>query len=294
MGTMFDVVVYHESRGEAERAIAGALAEIGRIDRVLSHFDPQSELSALVGRARRGATAVSPDLYDVIARSLEFSRLSAGKFDVTVAPLVQAHRRARDEGRPLSEAETRAAQACVGYEKIELAGHGRIAFHSSCLDIDLGGIGKGYAVDRALRVVRAAGIDHAVVNAGGSSIGAAGKPPGGDGWPVQLGDAERPGRIVSLRDGSVSTSQPSAGGIGDIVDPQSARLAHGLTVSVFAPSATASDALATTLLMLPVPDSRRLLARFEEVSALWLTPSGTVAASFREPLTMMPWVASAP
>ena len=105
-------------------------------------------------------------------------------------------------GRPRSRPTPRSATArrCVGYEKIETSAPDRIRFRSDCVEIDLGGIGKGYAVDRAIAVLKAAGIRHALVNAGGSSIAAIGAPPGTKGWPVRLGaragqDPAAPGQV---------------------------------------------------------------------------------------------------
>jgi len=100
MGTMFDVVVYHGSRPEAERAIERALDEIARLDRVLSHFTPDSDLSKLVRDGRHRFVKVDPSLFEVLQESIEFSRRSGGKFDVTIGPLVRTWREAREDGRP--------------------------------------------------------------------------------------------------------------------------------------------------------------------------------------------------
>ena len=99
MGTMFDIVVYHASREEAERAIEKAMDEIVRLDQVMSDFEADSDLSRLVREGRRGVVPVDPSLYEVIQESLMFSRRSGGKFDVTIAPLLKTWKRAR-RGRP--------------------------------------------------------------------------------------------------------------------------------------------------------------------------------------------------
>jgi thiamine biosynthesis lipoprotein len=286
MGTIFDIVVYHPSRTEAARAVDRAMAEVSRLDRVMSHFDADSDLWTLIRTGRREWTRVDPSLYEVIEASLGFSRQSGGKFDVTIAPLVRLYRDARQAGHRPSGAAITAAGACVGYELIELAAPDRIRLHSGCLEIDLGGIGKGYAVDRALAVLRSAGIDHAIVNAGASSIGATGAPPGRAGWPVRLDGNAGEERIVLLRNRSLSTSQQADAGWpagGEIVDPHTgAPLAGRHAVSVLAPSATASDALATTLVMLPVGRGKQLLAQFDGVSAEWRSPAGAVETSYGE------------
>ena len=99
MGTMFDVVVYHESRSEAERAIEQALNEVVRLDRVMSHFKADSDLARLVRNGRGEYVSVDPSLYEVIEQSLGYSRRSGGKFDVTIAPILKVWKQAYAEGR---------------------------------------------------------------------------------------------------------------------------------------------------------------------------------------------------
>lgn len=286
MGTMFDVVVYHHARTDAERAIDRALAEITRLDRVLSHFDAESDLSALVRHGGHGARRVDASLYELIEMSLEISRRTHGTFDITIGPLVRTYRAARERGGHPSAEEVRAARACVGHEMIELVPPDRIRLNGPCVEIDLGGIGKGYAVDRALAMLRAAGIRDGLINAGGSSIGAIGSPPDRAGWLVALSVDAPQDWLVRLRDRSLSTSRPPDGTSGgdETFDPHhGAPASTSLSVSVLASEAAASDALATTLRLVPTEEGMRLLTRFDDVAAVWLSPRGTVEATFGEP-----------
>jgi thiamine biosynthesis lipoprotein len=288
MGTMFDIVVYHPSRTEAEQAIEQALNEIVRLDRVMSHFKADSELARLVRDGRSQFVSVDPSLYEVIVQSLGYSRRSGGKFDVTIAPILKVWKRAYAEGRRPSPEEIGAARQCVGYDKIETAAPDRIRLRSDCLEIDLGGIGKGYAVDRAMKILRDAGIANALVNAGSSSIVSIGAPPGLDGWPVALGTTLSGRDTMLLRNASISTSQQNAaylpfvsGTFGDIIDPQVAAPLEGRAiVSVVAPNGTEADALSTILLLLPVRDGAALLAQFEHVSALWISDGGDLQSAY--------------
>jgi thiamine biosynthesis lipoprotein len=258
MGTMFDIVAYHSSRLEAERAIDQAMEEIIRLDQVMSHFKADSDLSKLNREARTGFVKVDPSLYEVIDESIRVSRRSAGKFDVTIAPLLKVWKDAHADGRSPSDSEISDARRCVGYERIELDAPDRIRFHSDCLEIELGGIGKGYAVDRAIAVLKSAGIRHAVVNAGSSSIASIGSPPGGKGWPVRLG-ASASGKELLLRDASLSTSEQN----GEIIDPHTAApTSSQVTVTVMASSAALADALSTTLLMMSIDEGAKLLDQF--------------------------------
>jgi FAD:protein FMN transferase len=281
MGTMFDIVAYHASREEAERAVGSAMEEIVRLDQVMSHFKADSDLSRVVREGRRGAISVQPSLFEVIQESLTFSRRSGGKFDVTIAPLLRTWAIARAEGRDPSAGEISEARRCVGYEKIEATAPDRIRLRSDCVEIDLGGIGKGYAVDRAIRVLKAAGIRHALINAGRSSIASIGSPPDRQGWPVLLNARVAGHEILLLRDRSISTSEQSPSS--EILDPRTGAPAESrLAVSVVAPSATVSDALSTTLLLLSLEDGMKLLPQFDNVSALWMTRTGELEAAYGE------------
>jgi FAD:protein FMN transferase len=289
MGTMFDIVIYHGSKSDAERAAAEAMAEIFRLDRVLSHYQPDSDLSRLVRAAPRDFVAVEPSLFAVIETALATSRVSGGRFDITIAPLLKVWKDAHAEGRTPSAPQIAAARRCVGFDKIDTRPPNFIAFRSDCLELDLGGIGKGYAVEQAMRVLSAAGMRHALINAGGSSIAAIGSPPGRTGWPVSVG-TEAASRTLLLRDASISTSQQNlvttgldATQFGEIIDPSSgAPASSSIAVRVVAPSAMLSDALSTALLMMTTEDGAKLLGQYPHVSAIWTSAAGEVIGAYRE------------
>ena len=290
MGTMFDIAAYHPARAQAERAIEMALAEVVRLDHVLSHYDPDSELTKLIRRGRGALVDVEPALYDVLNESMEISRRSGGSFDVTVGPLVRVWQTAQSSGRTPSPDAIAKARRCVGFEKVQLVPPDRVRLDADCLSIDFGGIGKGYAVEHAIRILEGAGIEHAVVNAGQSTIAAIGHSPDRAGWLLDLNvDGSGLGRI-ELTDGSVSTSCQShvplrEGGLayGDIIDPLRGRpIESTTTVIVRAPSATRADALSTTLLLLSIEEGKRVLEGFPRASALWVAADGNVLARHRD------------
>jgi thiamine biosynthesis lipoprotein len=288
MGTMVDVLVYHDRAGEAARAAEAALEEFERLDRVMSHFREDSALSALVREARTGAVHVHRDLYGVIRLALEISARSGGGFDVTAAPLARAWKQAGNERRSPTPQEIAGAMRCVGYGKIELQSPDRIRLNSPCLELDLSAIGKGYAVDRAIAVLASAGIRHALVNAGGSSIAAIGHPPEMRGWPVAAAAGERP---VLLSGASIATSEQApapaltAAGVAPIVEPRTGgRGAHPGRVLVRAPSAALSDALSTALIVLPRDRAVQMLQGIQGVAAVWFSPDGRMEFTWRQPL----------
>ena len=282
MGTMFDIIVHHPSRASAEDAVEKALDEVVRLDALMSHFNPESELSRLNRQASDRAVPVDASVFDILERSVAMSRRSGGRFDVTIAPLLKVWKRQAEDGRVPSATAIATARECVGSQYLELSPPNFVRFRSPCLELDLGGIGKGYAVDTAMAVLRAAGIQHATINAGGSSIAAIGTPPGRNGWPVRIGGVRRAGRALLLRDSSISTSQQDPSDVSrSIVDARNgARPEPSLTVSVVTPDATLADALSTTLLMMSVQDGKNLLGGFDDVSALWVTASGELNASY--------------
>ena len=291
MGTVFDIVVYSGAPRHAAAAINKAFQEIVRLDGVMSNFKSDSDLSRLNRGAHFHTVSVVPDLYAVIADSQRYSRLSAGKFDITVGPLTDLWKRAMRGGSVPTTAQLRTLEPCVGYNKIELIPPRSIELHSSCLRIDLGAIGKGYAVDRAIAVLRAQGIHCALVDAGGSTMYGMGTPPGQPGWPVTLRDPSHQVHArVLLHNTAVSTSEQSAPSLlsgkraGHIVDPATGLpLNTEYAVSVLARNATAADALSTTLLLVGPQRGRRLLSRGAGTSAIWISPQGqTITAGQRD------------
>ena len=279
MWTMIDIVAYHPSRADAEAAVAKALEEVERLDDVLSNYEPESDISKLVRDARNKAMTVDSSLFEVIQKSVDLSRRSGGKFDVTIGPLLKVWKKAREEERKPTSDEIAAARRCVGFDKIELTPPDRILLRSDCMEIDVGGIGKGYAVERAMNLLKAAGIKNAIINAGSSSIVAIGTPPGNKGWPVRFLESGSGSRSLLLKDTSIATSEQT----GSILDPSTGKpTSERMTVSVIAPSATLSDGLSTTLLLLSIEDGKKLLEHYADVAAFWIAPGGQLKASYGE------------
>lgn len=284
MGTIFEIVAYDTRVELASKTLEEALEEIVRLDHVMSNYDPQSELSRLNHSAHFRPQSVSRDLFRVIEQSLQYSELSNGKFDITVGPLVDLWKAQLSGDRPVTAADERKARNCVGFRKILLIPPSRIEFRSSCLRLDLGAIGKGYAVDRAAEILRTRGIQSAIINAGGSTLYAIGAPPGRSGWMVRLRDPS--GLVnpeVTLKDDSVSTSEQTAKSLltpssaGHIIDPRKGEpITNSGAVSVLARTATDSDALSTTLLLLGPGEGKRLIAKTENAAAIWISQHGEV------------------
>jgi FAD:protein FMN transferase len=282
MGTVFEIVAYGTSPAQVSDAIDQSFREIVRLDDVMSDYKADSALSRLNHSSHSIPQSVPPDLYRVIGDALQYSRLSGGKFDVTVAPLVNLWKAAIRGERVLSSEEAAKAKACVGYKNVELLPPDRVRFHSPCVQIDLGAIGKGYALDRAADVLRSQGISRALLDAGGSTIVAMGAPPGQAGWRVHLRDpSNKVDPQIMLSDSSVSTSEQtppsllSGDSAGHIIDPdEGVPVRTPFAVSVVANTGSTSDALSTTLLLLGPDKGKELIKNVAGVAAIWVSSDG--------------------
>jgi thiamine biosynthesis lipoprotein len=282
MGTVFEIAAYDASPEHASEAIDKAFEEVVRLDGVMSNYKPESDLSRLNRNGHFHPQTVSPDLYEAIRESLRYSRLSDGQFDITVAPLVDLWKAALRGDRVPSAEEQERLRDCVGYQKIQLLPPDRVKFDSSCMRIDLGSIGKGYAVDRAADILRSSGIKSALINAGESTIYGMGAPPGKEAWLVHLRDpSNKVDPQVLLYDNSVSTSEqtpPSLLGndtAGHIIDPQTGRpFETACALSIVAKTGTASDALSTTLLLVGPGRGKSIVTSMADAAAIWVSPEG--------------------
>lgn len=263
MGTACEVQVFHDDPEAAEAAVDAALDEMARVDRLLSNYDPASELSAMNREATRAPFRASPELFAFLQQCARYHEITERAFDPTVGPLVRAWGFfSKAPARP-AEAAVSAARANSGFDKVSLDPATRsVRFDAASFEVDPGGIGKGYAVDRAVETLRQRGIRAALVSAGGSTLYALGHPPGRDGWRVAIrnpADPARPLGHVTLRDLSLSTSGAAEKSVivdgrrySHIFDPRSGEPVAGMCqVTLIAPTATDSDALSTAAFILP-------------------------------------------
>jgi thiamine biosynthesis lipoprotein len=251
MGVQVRLVVYAPDAALAERACAAAYRRIAALEDVMSDYRPTSELMRLCARAGGAAVPVSDDLYRVLEKGQAFAAKSGGAFDMTVAPYVQLWRRARKGGAFPTSAERADAARCVGWRKMRLDARKRtVLLRVPGMRLDLGGIGKGFAGDEALKVLRENGISRALYEAGGDIV-VGDAPPGSEGWKIEVAATAPEIGTLTLTNAAVSTSGDTYQYIehdgvrySHILDP---RTGLGLTrhrlVTVIAPDGTTSDAL---------------------------------------------------
>jgi thiamine biosynthesis lipoprotein len=255
MGASFSLVLVGPDRGGLESAAAAAFAEVHRLDRMLSNYLADSEWTLMNREAATRPVRLSPELFALLSSCLDYSRSSDGAFDVSVGPLIKVWGFYKGEGALPRPKEVTDALTRVGYRHVQLnPARQTVHFARRGMDLDPGGIGKGYAVDRIVDVLERSGVPAALVSASGSSIYGLGAPPDESrGWPITIRaprDPEGAAATVYLRDMSLSTS----GGYekffwaegrtySHIFDPRTGYPARGSSaVSVVAPRTIDSEA----------------------------------------------------
>jgi thiamine biosynthesis lipoprotein len=257
MGSTFSIVAYGSDRAKLEAAAAAGLNEAHRLDRLLSNYRAASEWSTLNREAGARPVKVSNELFALLSACLEYSRQSDGAFDITVGPLMNVWGFYKGDGLLPLPADVTKALERVGYRHLHLDPAKRtVRFDRQGMELDPGGIGKGYAVDRMVSVLERRGVRIALVSASGSSIYGMGAPPGEPrGWPITIRAPRDPAQSaaeVFLKNASLSTSGSyekffRAGGrtYSHLIDPRTGYPAQGTaSVSVIAPRTIDSEAWA--------------------------------------------------
>ena len=229
MGTFLELTLWHSEPEVAKRIIRETAEEVHRLDEILSNFDSDSSVSRFNRQAGKGKTSLPPELYELLTIARQFSIMTSGDFDITVGPLMELWRDSSSLGRLPDRDTLSRVLGQVGYEKLKLYDHRQAELLHPAMKIDLGGIGKGYAVERVANRLKTAGVNAALINFGGSSIYALGTPPGEQGWEIGLQATDgRLRGVVYLRDMALSTSGSmgkfwNIGGkrYGHLIDPKS-------------------------------------------------------------------------
>ena len=278
MGTWCDLVVLNSSPNA--EAVEASFQEIARLERVMSNWDAASEVSALNARAGNGPQPVSTDLAAVVREATDLCSLTAGAFDATVGSAVHAWGFDTESPRKPTSERARQAASPVGCDRIRVQTEPPAIALERGTRIDLGGIGKGYAVDRALAVLRAHGVTRAKLDFGSSSLGFVGQIDGG--WPVVVADPRNRDRpLVSFRvsEGSVSTSGQREHSFirngqryGHIFDPRTGLPVQSrlLLVTVIAPDAGLADGLSTALFVMGSTEGARLVSTLPDTAAIFV------------------------
>jgi thiamine biosynthesis lipoprotein len=295
MGTLVRITIFTASEQEAKDAFRAGFDRMRDLDRILSDYQPDSELNRITRTAPGDAVAVSADLFTVLSAAQELAEATGGAFDITQGPVVRLWREARKGARLPDRGALAEAAGRSGFRKLRLDRARRtVAFDTAGMALDAGAIGKGYAASEALEVLSARGLRSALVAVSGD-LAFSGAPPGQRGWRIRVHALDpavaRVPAVLELTDAAVSTSGSSeqhldAGGrrYSHIIDPASGMgLVDDLTVTVIARHGLDADGLDTAVSVL---GAERGLALIESRSAAVLiverTPAGaTVRTSSR-------------
>jgi thiamine biosynthesis lipoprotein len=254
MGSTYSVVVYGSDEARLRAAVEDASVEARRLDHLLSNYIPASEWSLVNHEASSRPVRISTELFQLLAACVGYSRESGGAFDISVGPLMKVWGFYKGSGHLPHRAEIRGAMGQVGYQNILLdAKDNTVRFAKEGVELDPGGIGKGYAVDKMVAVLKEDGITSGLVSASGSSIYGIGAPPNEPGWKIKIRDpkdASKTSTEVVLRDNSLSTSGNyekfffAEGKLySHIMDPRTGYPSEGmLAVSVVSPKTIDSEA----------------------------------------------------
>ncbi|HEY6988499.1 MAG TPA: FAD:protein FMN transferase [Bryobacteraceae bacterium] len=290
MGTTFSIEMYGSNMSVMQAASEKALAEAKRIDQTLSNYQPGSELSKVNEHAAEAPVKISRELFNLLTACLDYSRASEGAFDITVAPLMKVWGFYKDSGHLPLHSEVAAALAHVGYRNIKLDPAARtVYFARPGVGLDPGGVGKGYAVDKMVGILKENGITCALISGGGSSIYGLGAPPDEPrGWRLSIRDPKdekKDAAEVYLRDTSLSTSGNyekffwAEGKLySHIMDPRTGFPAIGmLSVSVISPKTLDSEVWAKPYYILGLAWTRQHKPRDFEVLLCEDKPGATCA-----------------
>jgi thiamine biosynthesis lipoprotein len=258
MGQIANVTIFHADAAHARESVTAVFNELRRLEKVMSVFDPESELSAVNRAAGRAAIPVSADLRDVIARSTLIASGTRDALDITVNPLLGLWG-FRDNARstPPTDAEVAGALSLVGISGVRIEGDS-VGLTKAGASIDLGGVAVGFALDRIAAMLRSRGIASALLELSGDFYAIGAPPESRHGWEIGIEDPRHAGGIwkrVFIRDQALSTSGNYASTVvfnaksyGHIFDPSRGFPADRLlSATVIAPTAFQADGYSTAL-----------------------------------------------
>ncbi len=288
MATRFELVLHGPNPTALRSGGEEAIAEIHRIDATLSAHRPESEIAALNRHAATQAVRVSPEVFRLLRHAVVLSQATQGAFDITVGPLLQAWGFVRGTGHLPDLEQLEEARTSVGSDRLSFDDTSfDIRFTHLATRVDLGAIGKGYALDRAATILQEAGVQHALLHGGTSTAIAFGQPETTEAWRIAIAppnpESTKPLGVVELHDESLSVSAVWGKGFthagrhfGHVIDPRTGQPVEGAVLAALVlPSATETDALSTALLVRAAEMVERLRAAQAPARCLVAVPSSS-------------------
>ncbi len=284
MGTLFEIVLLHEDERLLHAMLNEVHDEVARLEAKLSRFLPTSEVSRINRLAGKGPVLIDFEMLEILDAALEYYRRTAGAFDITVAPLLRKWGLYERKGTAVDAQTLRQLLDQVGSDLIELDRRRRtVAFKRPGVEIDLGAVGKGYAVLQVIEMLRQAGVEHVFVSFGGSSIYALGNAPGREGWPFSIRLVPQrffnpvpvilQDKSLTISGNTVRTIEVDGRTLGHVLNPASGQPAEDVVaVAVVHKSPFVGEMLSTAMMVLGPERGREVLTR-ERAGALFAVRS---------------------
>ncbi len=278
MATQFEIVLYGTNQQYLFTVAEEVMREIDRLEAQLSFYRADSDIRQINAQAALHPVSLDPRVFHLLQKARELNAITDGAFDITVAPLIRCWGFAGGSGQMPSDEAIEKARTVVGMKHLILdAENYTIAFDREGVEIELGAIGKGYAIDQAVRLLQEYEIESALLHGGTSAVYALGAPPDAEHWQVAIqkpmpsknvqeenNDAHTAGKegnylaVVEMRDTSLSVSAPHGKWFmsegrryGHVIDPRTGYpTSRSVLAAIVMPSATDGDALSTGLLTL--------------------------------------------
>lgn len=279
MGTNLEFKLLCRNREHCLNAINDAIVEVNRIDKIFSNYRSDSELSKLPIKSGK-SVKVSDEFFKLTGFSVFISTLTQGAFDISVGPIIDLwKKKSKTYEVPLKNLIYQIRTKCMGFDKIKLdSNHNKISFDSECIRLDYGAVGKGYALQSIVEVLKSKKIENGLINFGGN-IYALGNDLGNKPWIINIKDPDDNRKYIkriSLNNLSVSTS----GGYeryflvnnkkySHIIDPRTGfPVSHFSSVTVVSESPLFADALSTAFSVLSIDESKKIIYQLDKIGVL--------------------------
>ena len=287
MGTQAKVEFEHEDPIKGEALVKAVVAEMERVNQAMSPYIETSELSIMNREAKINPFKISDELFQLLKRSNEVSQLTNGAFDVTFSSLAFLYD--YRAGNKPTEEEIKRLKSAINYQKVILDETKKTVFYQdNRIKIDLGGIGKGHAVDKCIELLQRAGVNNGFVNAGGDSriIGKKADRL----WYIGIRHPRDDNKLIAnlpLEDIALSTSgdyerffEKDGVRYHHIIDPKTGDSARAIqSATILADDSTTADALSTSIFILGVEKGMALVNRLPNVSAIMVNSKGRMYLS---------------
>ncbi|WP_229216491.1 FAD:protein FMN transferase [Dyadobacter sp. 3J3] len=278
MGSPFRIIIYSGDDSTANKAAQSAFKRIEDLNALLSDYRDDSEINAVSAQSGTDKwIPVSKDLFDILFISDDISKKTSGAFDATLGPIVQEWRRATRKGYFPDEDLIKNALDKTGYQKVKFDKKTQsIQLKDKGMRLDIGGLGKGYAADEAVKVLKSYGIKSGMIDAGGK-LALMDGPPGEKGWKILISSGRDSIETIEYSNVGMATSGPTYRYLeydgkrySHIVDPKTGiGLLYHVRTTVISPTSVEADALATAFSVSGIKEGKRYLKRFPN-NKVWL------------------------